>query len=108
MHLTLIGGTKVLLEPGEGLDPSDPEVYLEPLVAYLQTRDARVLLYDLSNVPVIDELYYRWLTAVDTICRISGIQLVTVNMRPAAAYALALMLDEPPAFECALDVNQVE
>ena len=108
MHLTAIGGAKVLLEPGEGLDPSDPDAYLEPLVAYLQERGAKVLLYDLTNVPVIDELYYHWLAAVNTICRISGIRLVTVNMRPAAAYALALTLDNPPVFECALDVNQVE
>jgi rsbT antagonist protein RsbS len=39
-------------------------------------------------------------------CRISGIDMVLVNMRPATAYALALTMKDNPPFGCALDVNR--
>jgi len=105
MHLTPIGDGKVLLEPGEGLDPSDPDAYLVPLAEALQRLHAERLLYDLKNVALIDPLYYDWLLAVNGLCRISGVELVTINMRPATAYALATRLRESPPFTCALDVN---
>jgi len=38
MHLTFIGNGSVLLEPGNSLDPSDPDAYFEPLIAYMQNR----------------------------------------------------------------------
>lgn len=107
MHLTPIGNATVLLEPSEALDPSNPDAYLVPLLGYLQQQRAARLLYDLRNVCVVDLLYYNWLTAVHELCRIANIKMVTVNMRPAAAYALALRLKEPPPFACALDVNSV-
>ena len=105
MHLTPIGSRTVLREPRDGMDPGDPEAYAEPLLQYLQQSQARRLIYDLKNVPVIDELYYAWLVRVSALCQIAGIELVTANMRPAAAYALALMLTAPPPFTCALDVD---
>jgi rsbT antagonist protein RsbS len=107
MHLTPIGDGKVLLEPGEGLDPTDPDAYLEPLLDFLQGRGARVLIYDLKNVPLIDRTYLDWLRSVESLCRVGGVALVVVSMRPAAAYALALMLDGPVPFACALDVDSV-
>jgi rsbT antagonist protein RsbS len=106
MHLTAIGACNTLLEPGAGLDPSDPDTYLEPLLDYLQQHNARRLLYDLGDVHIIDEVYYDWLLRLYAICHISGIELVTVNIRPPAAFALSLVLDTTPPFTCALDVNQ--
>ena len=106
MHLTAIGGCNVLLEPGVGLDPADPEAYVEPLLVYLRSAAAERLLYDMGNVYVIDQVYYDWLLRLHRVCRISGIELITVNMRPPAAYALSLMLNETPPFACALNVNE--
>ena len=106
MHLTSIGDGNVLLEPGDGLDPGEPDTYLVPLTGTLQQMRARRLLYDLKNVPVVDKLYYTWLVNVAAMCRISGIDMVAVNMRPATAYALALTMENSPPFDCALDVNR--
>jgi rsbT antagonist protein RsbS len=108
MHLTPIGRSDVLLEPTESLDPSRRDAPLEALLGYLQDHGARRLIYDLRNVSLIDAVYYDWLRAIHAICRISGIQFVTVNMRPVAAYALASRLKEDPPFECALDVQRLE
>jgi rsbT antagonist protein RsbS len=105
MHLTPISGGDILLEPGEGIDPANHDAYLTPLLEYLQQHKAQRLLYDLKMVRVIDSVYYRWLTALYSLCRISGIELIAVNMRPSAAYALAIMLDKPPPFNCALDID---
>jgi rsbT antagonist protein RsbS len=107
MHLTPIGDGNVLLEPGAGLDPSDPAAYLIPVLEVLQTNAACRLLYDLKNVPLLDKIYYEWLAALHTACRISGIELVTVNMQPEAAFALSHLLSGPPPFQCARDVDQV-
>lgn len=106
MHLTPIGDGNVLLEPAEALDPGEPDAYLVPLTGTLQQMRARRLLYDLKNVPVIDSLYYAWLENLASMCRISGIDMVLVNMRPATAYALALTMKDNPPFGCALDVNR--
>lgn len=106
MHLTPIGGGNVLLEPGEALDPTDPDAYLVALLGYLQQQRAKRLIYDLKNVAVIEAMYYGWLKRLHALCAVSGIELVAVNMRPAAAYALALVLDETPPFTCALNVDR--
>lgn len=106
MHLTPIGDGNVLLEPTDGLDPGEPDTYLVPLTGTLQQMRARRLLYDLKNVPVVDNLYYTWLVTVAVMCRISGIDMVAVNIRPATAYALALTMKDNPPFGCALDVNR--
>ncbi|HQU14692.1 MAG: hypothetical protein ACYC18_04990 [Gammaproteobacteria bacterium] len=107
MHLTPIGGGHVLLEPGAGLDPSDPDAYLVGVLEVLQAHHAARLIYDLKNVPLLEGVYYRWLLALHAACRISGIQLVTVNMQPEAAYALSQLITAPPPFVCALDVDHV-
>ncbi|HEC13208.1 MAG TPA: hypothetical protein ENI80_08170 [Acidiferrobacteraceae bacterium] len=105
MHLTTIGDGNILLEPGDGLDPSQPGVYLEVLISHLQSNRTRRLIYDLSNVPIIDNIYYDWLVSVNSICRISGIEMVTANMAPTAAYNLATSIDHDPPFATALDVD---
>ncbi len=105
MHLTPIGSGVVLLEPKEGLDPSDPDAYLDGLLHYLQGRAARRLVYDAGAVVIIDAVYYRWLARLAAACRVTGIDVTVVNMRPSAAFALARQLDDDPPFACALDVD---
>ena len=107
IHLTPIGDGNVLLEPGEGLDPSNPDSLLAPILEFLQHHGARRLVYDLKNVRLIDAVYYTWLTQLNAACRIANVEMVTVNMQPAAAYALALTLDKPPPFICALDIHHL-
>ncbi|WP_459873233.1 hypothetical protein [Endothiovibrio diazotrophicus] len=107
MHLTPIGGGKVLLEPGEGLDPSHADDYLEELAETLIELKGRLLLYDLKSVPLVDALYYDWLCRIHALCSISGVGMVVVNMQPAAAFALAMAMERDPPFRCALDVDSV-
>lgn len=107
IHLTPIGDGNVLLEPGEGLDPSDPGALVAPVLEFLQNNEARRLVYDLKNVRLIDEVYYAWLTKLSATCRIANVEMVTVNMQPAAAYALSLTLDKPTPFTCALDIHSL-
>ncbi|WP_019567904.1 hypothetical protein [Thioalkalivibrio sp. ALMg13-2] len=106
MHLTQIGGGTVLLEPGEGLDPGEPDAYLAPLATYLQRAGARRLIYDLSSVPVIDPLYYDWLKKVYAVSAVCGVRMVVASMSPPTAYALASTLNETPPFDCALNVDR--
>ncbi|HEU5338590.1 MAG TPA: hypothetical protein VFU39_04800 [Sulfuricaulis sp.] len=56
---------------------------------------------------LIDEVYYSWLTMLDATCRIANVEMVTVNMQPAAAYALSLTLDQSPPFTCALNIHNL-
>ncbi|MHB8622238.1 MAG: STAS domain-containing protein [Sulfuricaulis sp.] len=107
IHLTPIGDGNVLLEPGEGLDPGNPEALLAPVLEILQQNEARRLVYDLKSVRLIDAVYYSWLTKLSATCRVANVEMVTVNMQPAAAYALALALDKPPTFGCALDIHHL-
>ncbi len=107
IHLTPIGDGNVLLEPGEGLDPGNPEALLAPVLEFLQRHDARRLVYDLKSVRVIESVYYDWLTQLSATCRIANVEMVTVNMQPSAAYALSLALDKPPPFTCALDIHHL-
>ena len=105
IHLTPIGDDCVLLEPGEGLDPTDPDAYLVPLLGYLQKQRARFLIYDLKTVALIDHVYYAWMTAMNSLCLISGITMVAANIRPHAAYALSQLIAGNPPFPCALNVD---
>ena len=107
IHLTPIGGGKVLLEPSEGLDPGRPDDYLEGLAEALGELSGRRLIYDLKSVPLVDTLYYDWLRRLHALCSISGVEMVVVNMQPAAAYALAMAMGDDPPFRCALDVDSV-
>ena len=107
IHLTPIGDGNVLLEPGEGLDPSNPEALLAPVLEILQNHGAIRLVYDLKSVRLIDEIYYAWLTKLNATCRVANVEMVTVNMQPAAAYALSLALDKSPPFTCALNIHHL-
>jgi hypothetical protein len=105
MHVTHIGDDNMLLEPGDSLDPGIPDTYLIPLLQFLQEKSTRHLIYDMSNVAIIDGVYYDWLVALARLCTISGIEMIVVNMRPHTVYALALTLIAEPPFRCALDVD---
>jgi len=105
IHLTPIGDDSVLLEPGEGLDPTDPDSYLVPLLGYLQKKRARFLIYDLKTVALIDRVYYDWMIAMNSLCQISDVRMVVANIRPHAAFALSQMIAGDPPFSCALDVD---
>ena len=107
IHLTPIGDGNVLLEPGEGLDPSNPESMVAPVLDFLQRNEARRLVYDLKSVRLIDEVYYAWLTKLNATCRIANVEMVTVNMQPAAAYALSLAIKQSPPFTCVLDIHNL-
>lgn len=107
IHLTPIGDGNVLLEPGEGLDPGNPESMVAPVLEFLQRNEARRLVYDLKSVRLIDEVYFSWLTKLSATCRIANVEMVTVNMQPAAAYALSLTLNKSPSFTCALDIHSL-
>jgi len=52
-------------------------------------------------------VYYSWLVKLDATCRIANVEMVTVNMQPAAAYALSLTLSQSPPFTCALDIHHL-
>lgn len=107
MHLTAIGRGRVLLEPELGLNPADPARYLDALIGQLQLSRASKLLYDLKKIPVVDDVYYQWLTTLHSACMICGIELVAVNISAAAAYGLSLSIHSPPPFVCARDVDAV-
>ncbi|MDH5649886.1 MAG: hypothetical protein OEY67_09560 [Gammaproteobacteria bacterium] len=105
LHLTPIGNNSVLLEPGEGLDPSAPDNYLAELMAFLQEHHADTLIYDLKTVPLIDQVYYNWLIRLYRLCLLANIEMIAVNFCSTAAFALSLSLTESPPFKCALDVE---
>lgn len=105
MHLTALGDGAVLLEPSEGLDPTDPDAYVVPLLEYLQQSGATRLIYDLADAVVVDAVYYGWLKSLYNACRVTGVTFISANIRPEAAYALATTLEETPPFPCARDVE---
>ena len=106
LNVTPLGEAQILLEPGEALDPSDPDEDMAQLYAELQDQGARRLICDLGGLPVVDPVYYGWLERLATLCGVAGMEMVVVNMRPAAAYALARQLDGPPAFACERSVER--
>lgn len=105
LHITHIGDDCVLLEPGEGLNPADPDTYLIPLLAELQRKNTQYLIYDMKNVAIVNPAYLGWLTAMSRLLGISGIQMIVVSMRPHTVFALARNLTGEPPFLCALDVD---
>lgn len=105
MHLTTIGNNNMLLEPGDGLDPSAPDEYMVDLMSAMQKANVHTLMYDLKNVPLIDDVYYEWLIRLHNLCKLTNMQLIVTNVRPTAAFSLATYLKQPPPFKCSLDVE---
>lgn len=105
LHVTPIGRDELLLEPGEALDPGAADHYLDFILDRIQRADARCLYYDLQSLPLIDPVYYAWLTRLAKACHVIGVRMVAVHMRPTAAFGLSSFLQGNPPFETALDVN---
>ncbi|NOX09975.1 MAG: STAS domain-containing protein [Gammaproteobacteria bacterium] len=106
MHLTPIGDSNVLLEPGEGLDPSNTDDYMDMVARFMQQHRIRRLIYDLGNVRMIDQVYYAWLVKLHSLCKVSSVEMVAVNITPAAAFSLSMIIDGRPPFACKLDVDR--
>ena len=105
-HITKIGAAGLLLEPSEGLDPSAALEYIEDLVRVLLSSESRYLYYDVKDVAVIDPVYYQWLLQLERSCRLLGVGLVALHMRPETAFALGRELNGPVPFSCAQSLDR--
>ncbi|MCW7752791.1 hypothetical protein OOT00_02180 [Desulfobotulus sp. H1] len=105
VHLTPIGSARFLLEPGPGMDPSEPGNLIPEIIQILQRHKARFLFYDLAGTPVIDTLYYDWLCQLSRSCAAAAISMTVIRMPPSAACSLASHILAPPPFACALDTE---
>lgn len=104
-HLTPIGAGKMLLEPGPALDPSDPALLIQEILALLQQKNVRILFYDLGRIPIIDTLYYDWLCLLARACAAAAISMTVIRMQATAACALSLYMNASPPFDCAMDTE---
>ncbi|MDY0164450.1 hypothetical protein, partial [Desulfobotulus sp.] len=94
-----------LLEPDMALDPSSPEILIPEILHALQQKNARILFYDLSRIPIIDTLYYDWLCLLARACAAAAITMTVIRMQPTAACSLAHYITEAPPFGCAMDTE---
>lgn len=105
-HLTPIGEGDFLLEPTRGLDIANSDNLIEEILAKVQRGKGQRLYYDLSELALIDPVYYQWLRTLARACQTVNIQMVCIHMQPTAAFGLSQFLQEEPPFFCALDVER--
>ena len=105
-HLTSIGEGDFLLEPTRSLDIADTGALIEQILTHIQVNKGRRLYYDLSEMVVIDPVYYQWLSMLARACQTVNIKMVCIHMQPTAAFGLSAFLHETPPFACALDVER--
>ncbi len=105
VHLTRIGSGDMLLEPTRALDISDAGALLDSILACLQRERSLRLYYDLAELAVIDAAYFAWLEALARACGAINVRMVCIHMQPTAAFGLASLLRDSPAFETALDMQ---
>lgn len=105
-HLTPIGSGDYLLEPTRGLDTTRSDYLIEEILAQVQEGKGRRLYYDLSELALIDPVYYQWLRTLAHACQAVNIKMLCIHMQPTAAYGLSQFLQEVPPFVCALDVER--
>ncbi len=103
-HLTPIGDGDFLLEPTRGLDITDTDALIEEILRRVM-RGVR-LYYDLSELAIIDPVYYQWMSTLARSCQTMNVKMICIHMQPTAAFALSQFLHELPPFECALDVER--
>lgn len=104
LHLTQIGSGDFLLEPAKSLNTRDHDRLIESITArLLQARTSR-LFYDLSELPLIDPLYYSWLDALARAAQTVNVKMICINMQPTAAFALSKFIDKMPVFESAFNI----
>ncbi len=104
IHLTRIGRGNFLLEPLRSLNVADQGQLMQDIITLLQQEQGKCLYYDLNALPVIDQVYYRWLDKLARICLTVNIRMICINMQPTAAYTLSKLLKDKPLFETALTV----
>lgn len=105
-HLTSIGEGDFLLEPTRSLDIANNGSLIEQILTHIQAGKGRRLYYDLSEMVVIDPIYYQWLGMLARACHTVNINMVCIHMQPTAAYGLSSFLHETPPFACARDVER--
>ncbi len=104
IHLTRIGKGNYLLEPLRSMNIQDPGALLQHIVAQVQQGHGTHLYYDLSELPIIDQIYYDWLDKLARTCQTINIKMTCINMQSTAAFTLSKFLTSKPAFATALDV----
>lgn len=105
-HLTPIGDGDFLLEPTRSLDIASSDTLIEAILSQIHLGKGRRLYYDLSELALIDPVYYEWLKTLTRACQMVNVKMVCLHMQPTAAFALAQFLQESPPFICALDVEK--
>ena len=104
-HLTSLGDQRALLEPQHGINPADPATAIETVLEQLATLRLKRLYYDLSNVAVVDPVYYTFLNRLASACHAIGIEMVGIGLQSHTAFALAAHMDEPPRFATAPGID---
>lgn len=105
LHLTQIGSGDFLLDPTRSLNIRDKDSLIEAVTAHLMQMRAVRLYYDLSDLGLIDPLYYSWLDALARAAHIVNVEMICIRMQPTAAFALAKFLDGQPLFKTALEIQ---
>ncbi|HCI15163.1 MAG TPA: hypothetical protein DFK12_14785 [Gallionellaceae bacterium] len=105
LHLTQIGSGDFLLDPSRSLNIRDKDSLIEEVAAHLMQVHAVRLYYDLSDLGLIDPLYYSWLDALARAMHIINVEMICIRMQPTAAFALARFLDGKPPFKTALEIQ---
>ncbi len=108
LHLTRIGSGDFLLEPTRSLNIHDRDALIEAIAAHLLQARASHLYYDLSEVALIDPVYYAWLDTLARTVQTINVSMVCIHMQPTAAFGLAQFLEGIPAFETSLDISGLE
>ena len=104
LHLTQIGNGAFLLEPSLGLNIHDSDNLIEKISCRLQSARANRLYYDLSELMLIDPVYYDWLSTLARTVQTLNVTMVCIHMQPTAAFGMSQFLVETPVFECAQNI----
>lgn len=105
-HLTPIGEGDFLLEPTRGLDIANSDQLIEEILTKVQLGKGQRLYYDLSELALIDPVYYEWIRTLARACQTLNIKMICIHMQATAAFGLSQFLQETPPFVCALDVER--
>lgn len=105
VHLTRIGSGDFLLDPSKSLNIRDRDRLVGDITAHLLKGRAVRLYYDLSDIALIDPLYYSWLDALARAALAINVRMICVGMQPTAAFALSQFLQEMPVFQTALEIT---
>lgn len=105
LHLTQIGRGDFLLDPSKSLNIRNRDRLIETIVAHLRQARATRLYYDLSDLALIEPMYYSWLDALARAAQTINVTMVCIGMQPTAAFALSKFLKEKPVFQTALGIE---